>query len=106
MTMLPTRALIAVATLAGSIAAPVCAHASDQRRGDQMRAFEARRDGQMLPLREIERRVVPMMAGAQYIGVNYDDDARIYTLKFLRNGSVIWVDVDARSGHIIGRTGG
>ena len=106
MTMFLTRAFIAVIILAGTVTAPVYARASDQRRGDQMRAFEARREGRMLPLREIERRIVPIMAGAQYIGVNYDDEAGIYTLKFLRGGSVIWVDVDARSGHIIGRTGG
>lgn len=72
---------------------------------DQQRAWEARREGRILPLPEIERRVVPMMRGAQYLGPELDPDSGIYTLKFLRNGTVIWVRVDGRSGQIIGRTG-
>ncbi|MEG3164561.1 hypothetical protein U1701_08150 [Sphingomonas sp. PB2P19] len=86
-------------------AAPVLAAESDQRRGDQMSAFEARRQGRALSLREIEARVVPTMKGAQYIGFDYDSGSAIYTLKFLRDGNVIWVDVDGRSGQIVGRTG-
>ena len=72
---------------------------------DQQRVWEARREGRILPLPEIERRVVPMMRGAQYLGPELDPDTGIYTLKFLRNGTVIWVKVDGRSGQIIGRTG-
>ena len=72
---------------------------------DQQRAWEARREGRVLPLPEIERRVVPTMRGAQYLGPELDPDSGIYTLKFLRNGTVIWVKVDGRSGQIIGRTG-
>lgn len=72
---------------------------------DQQRAWEARREGRVLPLPEIERRVVPTMRGAQYLGPELDPDTGIYTLKFLRNGTVIWVKVDGRSGQIIGRTG-
>jgi hypothetical protein len=73
--------------------------------GDQRAAREARMAGRLLPLREIERRVVPQMSGAQYIGFDFDSGSGIYTLKFLRNGSVIWVTVDGRSGAILGRTG-
>jgi hypothetical protein len=75
-----------------------------QRRADQMGAFEARREGRMLPLREIERRVVPTMRGAQYLGVEFDAGSGVYTLKFLRDGAVIWVDVDGRSGQVVGRS--
>ena len=75
-----------------------------QQRGDQDRAFRARREGRILPLPEIERRVLPMMRGAQYLGPDFDADRGIYTLKFLRDGAVIWVMVDARSGQIVGRT--
>lgn len=82
------------------------ANAPDQRRGgDRMKAWQATREGRMLPLREIERRVVPTMQGAQYIGFDFDSATSIYTLKFLRDGTVIWVDVDGRSGQILGRTG-
>ena len=59
-----------------------------------------------LPAREIERRVIPTMPGAQYLGFIYDEATNIYTLKFLRNGSVIWVDVDGRTGRIVRRIGG
>ena len=81
------------------------AQAPDQRHGDQRSAFEARRTGRSLSLREIEARVMPMMQGAQYLGFDYDAGSGIYTLKFLRNGTVIWVRVDGRTGQIIGRTG-
>ena len=72
---------------------------------DQQRAWEARREGRILALPENERRVVPVMRGARYLGPELDPDTGIYTLKFLRNGTVIWVKVDGRSGQIIGRTG-
>ncbi len=76
-----------------------------QHRGDQWRAWEQRREGRILPLREIEGRVVPNMKGAEYIGFDFDGASGIYTLKFLRNGAVIWVEVDGRSGQVLGRTG-
>lgn len=79
--------------------------ADAQRRGDQREAFEARRNGRLLPLPEIERRVVPGMRGAQYLGVDFDSATAIYTLKFLRDGVVIWVEVDGQTGQVIGRTG-
>ena len=80
-------------------------HAVAQRRHDDQReALRARRDGRIMPVPEIERRVVPTMRGAQYLGFDFDPEGAIYTLKFLRNGTVIWVDVDGRSGRVIGRT--
>ena len=68
-------------------------------------ASAPRQNVQVLPIREIERRVIPMMQGAQYLGFDFDPQTSIYTLKFLRNGSVIWVDVDGRTGRIVRRTG-
>ncbi|TPG21152.1 hypothetical protein EAH79_15925 [Sphingomonas koreensis] len=86
-------------------AADAGAAADPQRRhGDQLDALRARRDGRIMPVPEIERRVTPAMRGAQYLGFDFDPEGGIYTLKFLRNGTVIWVDVDGRSGRIIGRT--
>ena len=87
------------------VAVPASGQVHDQRRSDQMRAYDARRDGRILSQREIERRVVPTMAGAQYLGFDLDVASAVYTLKFLRDGAVIWVDVDGRSGQIIGRSG-
>lgn len=76
-----------------------------QRRSEQHEAFEARRNGHLLSRQEIEGRVIPTMRGAQYLGFEFDMGSATYTLKFLRDGTVIWVDVDGRSGQIIGRTG-
>ena len=95
------------ALLLALLAPPAVAAAppQDGRRGDWMQAYDARRGGRLMRLPEIERRVVPTMGGAQYLGCEFDSDRGIYTLKFLRDGAVIWVDVDGRSGQVIGRTG-
>jgi hypothetical protein len=74
--------------------------AAAQRRAPAREALE----GLKSP-REIERQVVPAMAGAQYLGFEFDDRAQVYTLKFLRDGRVIWVDVDGKTAAVIGRTG-
>ncbi|WP_294057778.1 PepSY domain-containing protein [Sphingomonas sp.] len=58
-----------------------------------------------LSAREIVERVKPLMGDATYLGFLYDPATNIYTLKFLRNGSVIWVDVDARTGRVLRRSG-
>ena len=89
-------------------AAALPAHAGPQsRRADQAAAREGRMQGRLLPLRDVEARVVPAMTrkGAQYLGFDFDSGTSIYTLKFLRNGTVIWIDVDGRSGQVVGRSG-
>ncbi|AJP74713.1 hypothetical protein TS85_21335 [Sphingomonas hengshuiensis] len=96
------HACLAAVSLAGAAAVVPPAAAQDYGQGA---ASERRQKGQNLPVREIERRVIPRMPGAQYLGFDYDPATDIYTLKFLRNGSVIWVDVDGRSGQILRRTG-
>lgn len=84
-------------------AAPVAA----ARRGEQDAVFQARQSGASLPLRTIEGGVVPQMKqrGADYIGAEYDALTTRYRLKFMRDGSVIWVDVDGRTGTVLGRAG-
>ncbi len=59
------------------------------------------RAGNVRSLREIERRVLPTMQGMQYLGPEYDPAAMAYRLKFIRNGRVVFVDVDARSGEVL-----
>ena len=76
-----------------------------QRRSDQERAYDARRKGEVLSPRLIEGRVIPTMKGYEYLGFDLDFGTSVYTLKFMRNGVVVWVDVDGRSGQVIGRTG-
>ena len=78
---------------------PVPAFAGPGNEQGQVR--KEMRAGNVRPLREIERKVVPMMSGMQYLGPEYDPTALAYRLKFIRNGRVIFVDVDARSGEII-----
>ncbi|WP_315761810.1 hypothetical protein [Sphingomonas sp. Y38-1Y] len=83
-----------------AIAAPV-----EQRADDHRAARAARVEGRILPLREIESRVVPRVKNARYIGFDFDSGTAVYTLKFLRDGNVIWIDVDGRSGQVLGRSG-
>jgi len=59
------------------------------------------RAGNVRSLREIERQVLPAMRGMQYLGPEYDPLAMAYRLKFINNGRVVFVDVDARSGRVI-----
>ncbi len=87
---------VAVALVSGAFAAPAAA----QSRGDQASAREEMRAGRILPPREIERRVVPQMKGHQYLSFEYDPPAS-YRLKFIKEGQVVWVDVDARTARIL-----
>lgn len=85
------------------LSAPVVAGPAEQH--DGVAAWKALREGRILSIKDIERRVVPTMKDAQYIGFDFEMPSAVYTLKFLRDGTVIWVDVDGRSGQVIGRTG-
>ena len=92
------RNLVSAAFAAGLIASPALA---DPPR-DAERAFEATRDGRSMPLPRIERRVMPLMPGADYLGPEFNGTT--YRLKFMKDGRVIWVDVDAATGKIKGRS--
>ncbi|MEL6528515.1 MAG: PepSY domain-containing protein [Pseudomonadota bacterium] len=76
----------------------------DQSRSDQGEARKEMRAGNQLSLREIERRVLPRMRGSEYLGPAYDSTARAYRLKFIKDGRVTYIDVDARTGRIINRS--
>lgn len=99
----PFALVLAAAVIAGGIAAP--AHAQAQRRdgarGDQASAREEMMAGRTLSSREIERRVIPQMKGHDYLSFQYDSTASAYRLKFIKEGQVTWVDVDARTGRIL-----
>ena len=87
--------LFAIALVTG--AAPVVA----QTRGDQASAREEMKAGRTLPVREIERRVIPQMRGHEYLSFEYDGASSAYRLKFIKEGQVVWVDVDARTARIL-----
>lgn len=78
-------------------AVPVHAGPKDE----QGKARKELRAGNVRSLREIEQRVLPAMPGAQYLGPEYDPMAMAYRLKFIRDGRVIFIDVDARTGEIL-----
>jgi hypothetical protein len=86
---------------------PAAPGAQAQRRNDQDMAFQARQSGALMPLRSIESGVVPDMKrrGADYIGAELDGLSGRYRLKFVREGSVIWIDVDGRTGAVLARAG-
>jgi hypothetical protein len=86
------------ALCAGLLATPALA---DPPR-DADRAFDAKRQGRAMPLPNIERRVMPFIGGADYLGPEFNGDR--YRLKFVKEGRVIWVDVDAATGRIVGRS--
>ena len=84
----------------GLAVAPVHAKNGD----DQGEARKEMKAGNVLSLREIERRVLPQMRDSEYLGPAYDATARAYRLKFIRDGRVTYVDVDARTGRVINRS--
>lgn len=77
------------------------ASAGQPQRSDQGMARKEALAGTILKSREIEARILPMMGNAEYLGFAYDSTAMAYRLKFIREGRVLFVDVDARSGRII-----
>ena len=82
-------------------AAPVDARPRDK---EQMTAWRETQEGRYLSLRNIESRILPKMRGADYLGPELDSGSGRYRLKFMRDGQVIWIDVDARTGDVVGRT--
>ena len=74
----------------------------DDRPRDQDRAFRNAQEGRSIPLPLIERRVIPRMGGADYLGPEMRGGN--LRMKFLDRGKVIWVDVDPRSGRILGKS--
>lgn len=75
------------------------------RRGEQSDAREQFMAGEVKSLREIEAKVLPRMRGMQYLGPEYDSASQVYRLKFINDGHVVFVDVDARTGNILRQFG-
>lgn len=72
---------------------------------EQDAALRAMQEGRILPLRAIENMIVPRMRGVSYLGPEFDTGSGRYRLKFMRGAQVIWVDVDGRTGQVIGHSG-
>lgn len=72
------------------------------QRDDEQKAARAQMmAGKGKSLRSIENRVLPRMAGSQYLGPEYDPSAQVYRLKFIEDGRVVFIDVDGRTGAIL-----
>ena len=89
---------LAAAFAATMAAAPTALAGPGDAQGQVRRELRA---GSVRPLRDIEQKVLPMMPGMQYLGPEYDPVAMAYRLKFIRDGRVVFVDVDARSGEVM-----
>jgi uncharacterized membrane protein YkoI len=95
--ILSSLVLVAIATTAPLAARPPHREQDAALRGTQ--------DGRFIPLRVIESRVVARMPGYSYLGPELDAAEGRYRLKFMRSGRVIWIDIDARTGEIMSRSG-
>lgn len=92
------RFLLPVAAIATAALGAAGADARGlERHREQDAAYRAMQQGEILPLPVIRSRV--RVPGAQFIGAEFD--GRIYRLKFMRGGEVIYIDVDARTGRPI-----
>jgi hypothetical protein len=99
--MMHRRIFTVVAALAPLLASSAVAAPPGQRPDPQGEARREMRAGTIFSIREIERMVLPTKQGMQYLGPEYDPTAMAYRLKFIRDGRVTFVDVDARTGEII-----
>ena len=72
---------------------------------EQDAAFKGTKEGRFIPLRVIESRILPRMRGFDYLGPELDPGIGLYRLKFMRGAQVIWIDVDARTGEVVGKSG-
>lgn len=91
---------------AASMLAATPSSAQRNRDGtDQGVATRQYNAGTLLSSRQIESRIIPQMSGMSYLGFEFDETRAVYRLKFMQGRKVIWIDVDGRTGKIIGRSG-
>lgn len=95
----PAALLLAAAAIGLMPFVPVSTAA--QTRQDQQSVRSHMQAGRVMSSREIERRIVPQMRSNEYLGFEYDGVATAYRLKFIKDGQVIWVDVDARTARVL-----
>lgn len=90
------RPLLAVLALM-LVAAPAVA----QREQDD--AYRLAREGQIMQLGDILAAVSPRVGG-KFIGSEFDPGQMMYRLRYMDGNTVKNVDVDARTGRIMGRS--
>ena len=98
------RKLIASCLAGAILATGLTVPAAAQPRTEQGEARKEMQAGNILRSREIEACVLPKMGDAEYLGFAYDSTAMAYRLKFIKEGRVLFVDVDARTCRILRRS--
>ena len=98
--MLKKFTFLPLLVLGAALVVPQWASASD-RRSEQNEARAQMMAGKVKSIRSIEDRILPRMGDSEYIGPEFDPGAQVYRLKFIRDGRVIFVDVDGRTGTIL-----
>jgi uncharacterized membrane protein YkoI len=98
------QSVLAAALVAVAALAPI-ASAHPPRVREQDEVFKGTQQGRFMPLRAIENRIVPRMRGYDYLGPELEMGLARYRLKFMRGQQVVWIDVDARTGEIVGHSG-
>ncbi|MGB5484940.1 PepSY domain-containing protein [Parasphingorhabdus sp.] len=101
--MLKKTTFLTLLALGLTAVAPSMVSAKD-RRGEQNEARAQMMAGKVKSIRSIENQILPKMAGSEYIGPEFDPNALVYRLKFIRDGRVLFVDVDGRTGAILRQT--
>ena len=96
----PIAALIVAAVLAA--ASPALADRNRVPEQDALR--NGVRAGEYLPYPEMRARAQGRVDG-QMIGSEFDPGTGRYRFKFQRGQSVIWMDMDGRTGREVGRVG-
>lgn len=96
--------MIAAAALVLLVPATVPAGAANaaERQSEQDAARNNVRSGGAMRIRDIEARVLPRMQGMTYIGFTYYPVENVYRLRFMRGAQAVDVEVDARTGQILG----
>ncbi|AKM10633.1 PepSY domain-containing protein [Croceicoccus naphthovorans] len=95
----PLIAALAALSLLGTGAPAIAGNGKRDGQGEARRELRA---GNVQTLRQIENRVLPQMKQRDYDYLGPDEFvSNTYRLKFIKDGRVVFVDVDARTGRII-----
>ena len=99
--------ILLLTALLGITAFSPAADARPHRDREQEAALRALQEGRIMSLRSIEATILPKMRkrGFNYLGPELDASSERYRLKFMGGGQVVWIDVDARTGQVIGQSG-
>jgi len=60
----------------------------------------------MLTVQQVESKIVPRMAGFDYLGAEIANGGAAFRLKFQRGSRAVWIDVDRVTGKVINTSGG